>query len=153
MPFLTRHCIKKLRNVKLFRQRRIRQPIRSRYANICKHTVQWNHLFNTIRENTWKCQKAPICRRREVVWMRPIKIRFQTKLFCQYCAHWRDHGKLLCTRWIISGFSLLWNQAKTKYVCSREAMLSHTSFLYIPGRPFFWVRRQQRDQRGTCADP
>ena len=32
--------VKKLRNVQLFRQRRIRRPIRLRYANMCKDTVQ-----------------------------------------------------------------------------------------------------------------
>ena len=32
-------CIKKLRNVQLFRQRQIRRPIRSRYANIRKYTT------------------------------------------------------------------------------------------------------------------
>ena len=45
-------CDKKLRNVQLFRQQRIRRPIRSRYTNICKYTVQWNRLCNTTRENT-----------------------------------------------------------------------------------------------------
>ena len=32
-------CVKKLRNVQLFRQRRIRRPIRLRNANICKYTT------------------------------------------------------------------------------------------------------------------
>ena len=47
---------------KLFRQWRIRRLIRSHYANI--------RLWNTTRQNTWICQKAPIRRRMEVVWTR-----------------------------------------------------------------------------------
>ena len=57
-PFCRHCCLRqKLRNVQLFRQRRIRRPIRSRYANIRKLTVQWNRLCNT---NTWIRQKAPL---------------------------------------------------------------------------------------------
>ena len=45
-------------------------PIRLRYVNIHKDTVQWNCLCNTIWKNTWIRQKAPIRRRTHVVWTR-----------------------------------------------------------------------------------
>ena len=51
--------VKKKRNDQPFRQQRIRQPNRLRYANISKYTVQWNtSLCSTTRENTWMCQSG-----------------------------------------------------------------------------------------------
>ena len=54
MPFESVLC-----KVNKIWQRRIRRPIRLRYANKRKDTVQWNRLCNTIRKKHMDMSKSP----------------------------------------------------------------------------------------------